>query len=83
MRPIGRANATGFETVFDIGVGFNDTHCVMVAAVKGGQDVSQLNTACLEGRKLESLFDDEVEAKAKAEVKAKADLMQKVLINLA
>ncbi|KAF4470937.1 hypothetical protein FALBO_2152 [Fusarium albosuccineum] len=56
MRPLGRAITWGFETAFDLPVGFNETNCIMVAAVRQGREVRQSNVGCIEGQKFKSTF---------------------------
>ncbi|KAI8663077.1 hypothetical protein NCS56_01113000 [Fusarium sp. Ph1] len=56
MRPLGKAVTWGFETGFDLPVAFNKTTCLMVAAVRGGQEIRQSNVGCIEGTKFKSTF---------------------------
>ncbi|KAI5461795.1 ASST-domain-containing protein [Mariannaea sp. PMI_226] len=49
LESIGRATAHGFETVIDIPRQFNETECLLVAAVQDGVEVRRSNTACLDG----------------------------------
>ncbi|KAM0424432.1 hypothetical protein ACHAPT_010353 [Fusarium lateritium] len=56
MRPLGKAVNWGFETAFDLPARFNETNCIMVAAVRGGQEIQQSNVGCIEGTKFKSTF---------------------------
>ncbi|CAM1509536.1 Fc.00g032750.m01.CDS01 [Cosmosporella sp. VM-42] len=47
LTPLGQALPRGFETVIEISGRFNHTRCIMVAAVQGGKEIRQSNTACL------------------------------------
>ncbi|KAJ4011127.1 hypothetical protein NW752_007338 [Fusarium irregulare] len=56
--PLGKAAALGFETAFDLGSKFNLTSCILVAAVRDGQELRQSNVGCLQGRTFVSTFVD-------------------------
>ncbi|KAF4984721.1 hypothetical protein FZEAL_162 [Fusarium zealandicum] len=83
MRPLGKAAANGFETGFDLPSGFNETNCIMVAAVKKGSEVRQSNVACLEGRKFKSAFKHKKESDKKPALKVTDHSLQRILGNLA
>ncbi|KAH7145528.1 ASST-domain-containing protein [Dactylonectria estremocensis] len=46
LRPLGWANASGFETVISIPHYINKTECIIAAAVQGGEEVRLSNKAC-------------------------------------
>ncbi|KAL4732742.1 hypothetical protein ACLX1H_001761 [Fusarium chlamydosporum] len=58
LTPMGKTNASGFETGFDLGGKFNETSCIVVAAVRSGQEVRQSNVGCLQGRTFVSTIVD-------------------------
>ncbi|EXA37148.1 hypothetical protein FOPG_05357 [Fusarium oxysporum f. sp. conglutinans race 2 54008] len=58
LKPLGKANVLGFETGFDLGVKNNETNCIMVAAVRKGQEIRQSNVGCIEGKTFVSTFVD-------------------------
>jgi hypothetical protein len=58
VTPLGKASVFGFETGFDLGPKFNETSCILVAAVRDGREVKQSNVGCLEGRTFVSSFVD-------------------------
>ena len=48
LTPLGQALPRGFETVIKIPGRFNETTCIMVAAVQDGKEIRQSNMACLD-----------------------------------
>ncbi|RGP70005.1 hypothetical protein FSPOR_4295 [Fusarium sporotrichioides] len=58
MTPMGKTNVTGFETGFDLGTKFNETSCILVAAVRDGRELKQSNVGCLQGKTFVSSFMD-------------------------
>ncbi|KAF4453677.1 hypothetical protein F53441_3686 [Fusarium austroafricanum] len=78
LRPLGKAKAFGFETGFDLGAKFNETSCIMVAAVRGGQEVRLSNEGCIQGRTFISTFVDST-GKATGDSVVEKTRMQKIM----
>lgn len=49
ITPLGYANRTGFETVIDIPSRFNETMCIVAAAMQNGEEIRMSNRACYGG----------------------------------
>ncbi|KAF4996368.1 hypothetical protein FGRMN_4528 [Fusarium graminum] len=77
-RQVGRAKVFGFETGFDLSPKFNETSCLMVAAVRDGQEVRQSNVGCIEGKTFVSTFLDS-NGKAAGDSVVEESLAQKLM----
>ncbi|KAH7242164.1 ASST-domain-containing protein [Fusarium tricinctum] len=77
-RLYGKATVFGFETGFDLGAKFNETNCIMAAAVRDGLEVRQSNVGCLQGRTFVSTFTD-ANGDASGDSVVEETLMQKIL----
>ncbi|KAK2125615.1 ASST-domain-containing protein [Fusarium oxysporum II5] len=78
LKPLGKANVLGFETGFDLGVKGNETNCIMVAAVRKGQEIRQSNVGCIEGKTFVSTFVDST-GKATGDSVVEKNTMQKIM----
>ncbi|KAF5018552.1 hypothetical protein F66182_9465 [Fusarium sp. NRRL 66182] len=78
MRPLGKTVVFGFETGFDLPAKFNETNCVMVAAVRDGNEVRQSNVGCIEGKTFVSTFKNS-KGESYEESEGKGSALQKVL----
>ncbi|KAM0347699.1 hypothetical protein ACHAPU_004714 [Fusarium lateritium] len=77
-RQIGRAKAAGFETGFDLSPKFNGTSCLVVAAVRDGQEVRQSNVGCIQGKTFVSTIKDS-NGKATGDSAVEESLAQKLM----
>jgi hypothetical protein len=78
LKPLGKANVLGFETGFDLGVKNNETNCIMVAAVRKGQEIRQSNVGCIQGKTFVSTFVDS-RGKATGDSVVEKTTMQKIM----
>ncbi|KAF5608613.1 uncharacterized protein FSUBG_4541 [Fusarium subglutinans] len=78
LKPLGEAKVLGFETGFDLGVKYNETNCIMVAAVRKGQEIRQSNVGCIEGKTFVSTIVDSM-GKATGDSVVEKTTLQKIM----
>ncbi|CZR48201.1 uncharacterized protein FPRO_12811 [Fusarium proliferatum ET1] len=78
LKPLGKAKVLGFETGFDLGVKNNETSCIMVAAVRKGQEIRQSNVGCIEGKTFVSTIVDST-GKAVGDSVVEKTTLQKIM----
>ncbi|KAJ4267148.1 hypothetical protein NW762_003247 [Fusarium torreyae] len=79
MRLLGKARVWGFETAFDLTSKFNESNCVVVAAVRDDQEIRQSNLGCIEGKTFVSTFVDSKGKEVGDSVVANDGIVQKVM----